>query len=127
MHANEAALREAYAIFAKGDMDGFLACCTDDVTFTVPGNNRGTGTYTKNTFMNLIGMVMEVSQGTFQEDVLDVFANDERGVLLLNHSFERDTGHAEYRTAHKVELRDGKIARWEEWPGEMERFDAAWA
>jgi ketosteroid isomerase-like protein len=127
-HPNETALRDAYAIFAKGDMEGFLACCTDDVTFKVPGDNRGTGTYGKATFMNLIGVVMEVSQGTFREDVLDVYANDERGVLLLLHSFDRaDTGHQEYRTCHQVELRDGKISAWEEWPGDMERFDTAWA
>jgi len=128
MHPNEEALREAYAIFAKGDMEGFLACCTDDVSFTVPGNNKGTGTYTKGTFMDLIGVVMQVSQCSFREDVLDVYANDERGVLLLLHAFDRaDTGHVEYRTCHKIELRDGKIAQWEEWPGDMERFDAAWA
>src|SRR5947199_323314 len=123
MHANEAALRDAYAIFGKGDMEGFLACCTDDVTFKVPGHNQGTGTYSKGTFMDLMGVVMGVAGPSFREDVLDVVANDERGVLLLLQAFDRtDTGHVEYRTAHKVELRDGKISAWEEWPGDMERF-----
>jgi len=33
----------------------------------------------------------------------------------------------EYRTAHICQLRDGKLAHWEELPGSEREFDAAWA
>jgi hypothetical protein len=33
----------------------------------------------------------------------------------------------EYRTAHICQLRDGKLARWEEHPGSERELDAAWA
>jgi steroid delta-isomerase-like uncharacterized protein len=125
-HPNEDRLRELYAIFAKGDVEGFLAGCTDDVVFTVPGRTPGSGTVTKATFLEWIGGVIGATAGTFQEHVLDVVANDEHGILQLHHEFDRDGAHREYRTAHVVEFRDGKIARWEEQPGSIQEFESAW-
>jgi len=55
-----------------------------------------------------------------------VLANDERGVLLLHHEFDRAGSHREYLTAHVCELRDGRISRWEERPGSLAEFAAAW-
>ena len=125
-HPNEERLRDLYATFAKGDLAGFLAGCTDDVTFTVPGNTPGSGTFTKDQFTDWIVGVIGQTGGTFREDVRDVFANDEHGVLLLHHQFDRDGNHHEYRTAHIVDLRDGLIAGWTEDPGSMHEFEEAW-
>lgn len=125
-HPSEVRLRDLYARFAAGDLDGFLDGCTDDVQFAVPGYASVSGTYTRAEFPGWIGQVMERCGGTFREDVLDVFANEEHGVLLLFHSFERDGQRREYQTAHLVELRDGRIARWTEHPGSMREFEEAW-
>ena len=125
-HPNEQRLRDLYAIFAKSDLDGFLAGCTDDVTFTVPGNTPGSGVFTKGEFPEWIVGVLGQTEGTFQEHVLDVFANDEHGLLLLHHEFDRGGQHREYRTAHICELRDGKIASWTEFPGSLAEFEEAW-
>jgi len=125
-HPNETQLRSLYGLFAQGDIEGFLAGCTDDVTFTVPGNAAVSGEFTKATFMDLLAPVMERSGGTFEEHVLDVFANDEHGVLLLLHRFTRDGTPRQYRTAHIVELRDGLIAKWNEHPGSVREFEEAW-
>jgi ketosteroid isomerase-like protein len=125
-HANEQVLRDLYAIFAKGDMEGFLAGCTDDVTFTVPGNAAVSGEFTKGTFLDLIAPVMELSAGTFQEEVVDVFANDEHGVLLLRHTFTRAGQPREYLTAHIVTMRGAKISTWREYPGSTKEFLEAW-
>jgi ketosteroid isomerase-like protein len=125
-HPNEDQLRHLYGLFAKGDIDGFLAGCTDDVTFMVPGEAAVSGRFTKATFMQLLAPVMERSGGTFQEDVLDVFANDDHGVLLLLHRFERDGEARRYNTAHVVEFSGGRISRWEERPGSRSEFEQAW-
>jgi ketosteroid isomerase-like protein len=125
-HPNEERLRDLYATFAKGDLAGFLDGCTDDVTFTVPGNTPGSGTFDKQTFTDWIGTVMGPTAGTFQEHVLDVFANDEHGILMLRHEFDRDGVHREYLTAHAVLLRDGLISAWEERPGSLAEFESAW-
>jgi ketosteroid isomerase-like protein len=125
-HPNEDRLRHLYAAFAEGNLQGFLDGCTDDVTFTVPGNTPGSGTFTKETFLDWIGTIMAVANGTFREDVLDVFANDEHGVLLLHHSFERDGRQRAYATAHVVRFRGDLVAEWEERPGSLTEFEEAW-
>jgi ketosteroid isomerase-like protein len=130
-HQNEQKLRDLYALFARGDLPGFLAGCTDDVTFTVPGPNQITrgeqsAVFTKDTFGELVAPVMQVSGGSFSEEVVDVFANDDHGVLLLVHRLQRDGKPVEYRTAHVVQLQDGKIATWAEWPGDLAGFTEVW-
>src|SRR5437762_2601450 len=111
-HPNETRLRELYATFATGNLPGFLEGCTEDVTFTAPGNTPGSGTFTKAEFTGWIVGVLGPTGGSFREDVLDVFANDDHGLVLLRHEFDRDGKHHEYRTAHICELRDGKISKW---------------
>lgn len=125
-HDNEDRLRKLYAVFANGDLDGFLGGCTDDVTFVVPGNTPGSGSFTKSTFMDWITGVLGQTNGTFREDVLDVIANDEHGILLLHHSFDRDGQRRDYDTAHLCTFRDGLIQAWEERPGSMNEFEEAW-
>ncbi|HET6873690.1 MAG TPA: nuclear transport factor 2 family protein [Acidimicrobiales bacterium] len=126
MHPNEERLRRLYATFAQGDLQGFLDGCTDDVSFHVPGNTPGSGVFDKSSFFTWIGAVMETAAGTFQEHVLDVFANDDHGLLELRHELDRAGAHRVYLTAHAVELRDGLISRWEERPGSMAEFESAW-
>jgi ketosteroid isomerase-like protein len=125
-HPNEERLRELYAIFAKGDLDGFLAGCADDVTFTVPGRTPASGEFTKADFIQWIGAVLATAEGTFQEHVLDVWANDDHGALQLLHEFDRGGIHRSYQTIHAVEFRNGQITRWEERPGSLAEFETAW-
>lgn len=126
-HSNEQVLRDGYALFGKGDVEGFLATCTDDVVFTVPGNNVMTGEYDKAGFArDFISRFMAYTKGDFREDIVDLVANDEHGVLLLEHHVGHDGRTAEYRTSHVVTFRDGRIASWREWPGDLTAFDAAW-
>jgi ketosteroid isomerase-like protein len=126
MHHNEERLRDLYATFARGDLEGFLAGCTDDVTFTVPGNTPGSGEFDRGSFADWITGVLGQTAGTFKEDVLDVFANDDHALMLLHHEFDREGTHREYRTAHILELRDGLISTWTEHPGSMREFEDAW-
>jgi ketosteroid isomerase-like protein len=125
-HPNEDRLRELYAAFAKGDLQTFLDGCTDDVFFAVPGYATVSGTYDRAQFPGWIEEVIGRTGGTFREDIVEVFANDEHGALLLVHTFDRDGARHEYQTAHIVEFRDTKISRWTEHPGSMREFEAAW-
>src|SRR5215471_12312280 len=101
-HVNEQRLRELYATFARGDLASFLYGCTDDVIFAVPGYAWPSGTYSKDEFAPWIEGIIGRTGGTFKEDVVDVFANDEHGVLLLVHTFDREGSRHEYQTAHLV-------------------------
>jgi ketosteroid isomerase-like protein len=125
-HPNETGLRDLYDPFAKGDLAAVLSACTDDVFFAVPGYAAVSGTYARDEFISWIEATIARTSGTFSEDVLDVVANDEHGVVLLVAHFERAGEHYEYQTAQLVEYRDGKVARWTEHPGSMQEFEEAW-
>ena len=126
-HPLESIIREAYAAFASGDLDGFAAACTPDFTFHVPGRSAMAGSYRgKEGLYQLAGMVSDISGGTFQEEVEDVLANDRHAVVLAHHQFMRHGAAKEYRTAHVYEVRGGKLAEGWEHPRDMAAFEDAW-
>ena len=126
-HPNEQMLRDAYAAFSRGDLDAYLKNCTHDIVFHVPGRSRMAGSYSRAQFVSpMISTVIELSRGTFRETVLDVVANDHRGVVVLLHEFDRGQGPVSYRTAHIYVIRDGKLAEFKEYPEDLYEFDAAW-
>jgi ketosteroid isomerase-like protein len=125
-HPNEERLRDLYEKFGKGDIAGFLAGCTEEVRFSVPGDTVVSGTYTKPTFNDLVTRVMERSGGTFREEAVEVVANDRHGVLVLDHSLRRDGIERSYRTSHLVEFANGRISSWLECPGSLTEFEDAW-
>ena len=107
--------RKAYANFARGDLEGYWSVCADDFTFHVPGVSRFAGSSQgKERFMAMIGTVMQLTGGPFEETVHDVLANDEHGVVLaihrFAHRFAQDGVPKEYRTAYVYHIRDGKLA-----------------
>ena len=126
-HPNETMLRQAYADFAKGDLEAYWSCCTDDFTFHVPGRNKAAGDFPgKDAFFGMIGNVMQLTGGQFEEIVEDVFASDDHGVVLVRHRFPRNGVPKDYRSAHVYNIKDGKLAECWEQPRDQAMFDDAW-
>lgn len=126
--SNEAMLRATYEDFGRGDMDAVLANCADDIVFHNPGRSQIAGDYKgRDGFMALIGKVMELSGGTFQEELTDALANDRHGVALARHSLERNGKKYEYHTVHVWRIKDGKFTEFFEHPGDPTAFEEAWA
>ena len=87
-HPLEAIIREAYAAFGRGDLDGYLRPCTEDFTFNVPGRGAIAGTYRgKEGLDELARKAIETTGGSFHEEVEDVLANDHHAVVLARHRF----------------------------------------
>ena len=126
-HPLEQVIRDAYAAFGKGDVDGYLRACANDFAFHVPGSGGISGVWAgKQGLWDLAGRAMALSSGTFQEDVEDVLANDHHAVVLARHRFTRDGAAKDYRTAHVYEVRDGRLARCFEQPRDPATFHDAW-
>jgi ketosteroid isomerase-like protein len=120
-------IRQAYAAFGRGDVDGYLRACTDDFLFHVPGSGGISGTYLGRAGMyELAAKAMSLSSGTFSEEVEDVLANDSHAVVLTRHRFTRNGGPKDYRTAHVYEISGGKLARCYEQPRDPAAFSDAW-
>ena len=127
-HPHEDLLRSAYAAFVSGDPEGYLQHCSADITFRVPGHNPVSGTYTRAEFLSpFISRVLELSDGTFRETVLDVLANDHCGVVLAEHEFRRGGNTHVYRTAHIYRIENGKLTDFREYPEDLYAFDKAWS
>jgi len=128
VHDHDRILRDAYAAFARGDMEGYLAHCTPDITFTVPGDNKVSGVYSRAEFgPGLIAKVMNATNGTFVETVLDVFTSPRGGIVQAHHVFDSGGETREYRTYHVYDIRDGKLASFLEVPEDKDAFQRAWA
>jgi ketosteroid isomerase-like protein len=126
-HPLEASVREAYAAFGRGDIDGYLQLCAEDFAFHVPGHGEIAGTYIgKQGIYDLAGKAMTITGGTFHEEVEDVLANDNHVVVLARHQFTRNGSLKDYRTAHVYEISAGKLARCFEQPRDPAGFDEAW-
>ena len=126
--SNETTLRSVYEAFGRGDMDGVLANCTDDIIFHNPGRSQIAGDYKgRDGFMAMAGKVMELSGGTFREELTDALANDRHGIALARHSLERSGKKYEYHTVHVWRIKDGKFTEFFEHPGDTIAFEEAWA
>jgi ketosteroid isomerase-like protein len=126
-HPLETRLRDAYAAFGRGDLEGYWRACTADFKFHVPGRSGVAGTYLgKEGLQELARKVMGLSGGSFQEEVEDVLANDRHAVVLARHRLVRGGMPREYRTAHVYEIAAGKLAECFEQPRDPAGFDEAW-
>ena len=126
-HPLEATIREAYVAFGRGDVDGYLQACTEDFAFNIPGRGAIAGSWRgKSGLWELARLAMEVTGGSFREEVEDVLANDHHAIMLARHQFTRDGQSKEYRTAHVYDMHDGQLAQCWEQPQDLSTFDEAW-
>jgi len=123
----EQLIREAYAAFGRGDMDGYLRACTDSFEFVVPGQGGICGRWVgREGLWELAGKAMSITGGTFREEVEDVLANPTHAVVLARHHFIRDGMQKDYHTAHVYEIIHGKLARCYEQLRDPAIFHDAW-
>ncbi len=126
-HPIEGIIRQAYAAFGRGDVDGYTRPCTEDFVFSVPGRGGIGGAWRgKQGLVALAGKAMEITAGTFRQEVEDVLANDNYAIVFARHTFTRAGQPRDYRTAHVFEIRDGKLAACWEQPRDQATFDDAW-
>jgi uncharacterized protein len=125
---NEAMIRSAYAAFAGGKLDGYWRACADDWVFRVRGCSAIAGDYEgKDGLARLARRREALAGGTFRQEVQDVLANDEHGVVLATCHLERDGRKRAYRTAHVYRIRGGRLAEGREQPEDQRAFDGAWS
>ena len=126
MHPNEQLLRDVYERVST-DAAGVLALCDDAITFHVPGTAPFSGVHTKADFTDWLNKMSEIAAGTFGERTVEIVANDEHGVVLLDHWLERNGARIEYRVEHIWEFRDGVMTRFRERFCNEEAFSRAWS
>jgi ketosteroid isomerase-like protein len=90
-HPNEQRLRDGFEAFSKGDLDALRnEYFAPNIVWHSPGRNQLSGDYEGiDQVMGLFGRLFELTGGTFRQELHDVLANDEHGVVLAKASAER--------------------------------------
>jgi ketosteroid isomerase-like protein len=112
-HQNAELLHMAYGAFRNGDLKALLGMLTDDIAWRdstlgpLAGDYRG-----KDQVLGLFGKMMEIYGGTLCLDVVDIFANDDRGVVLTQEAGIVAGEPISWTGVHVWSFRDGRCARF---------------
>ena len=126
-HSNEDLLRKAYELFARGQFDAFFALCDAGISFRCPGRNALSGNHPSwQAFLAVVGPMMQVTGGSFREDVLRIIANDTDGCVEIAQRVERDGKQYRWGAVHLYSIKNGKLAAFREYVDDQIAFDEAW-
>ena len=92
-HPNVKRVRDAYAAFDKGDLNGALADLADDAVFHFTGEGPLSGDHTGRAEIEkaLIG-TFELTGGTQKLEIHGIFADDQHAVVALHETASRPDG-----------------------------------
>jgi ketosteroid isomerase-like protein len=125
-HANETTLRNAYAAFARGDLNGFYALCRPEIQFHVPGSGVLSGSRRWPEFLQVLGPAMEAINNSFREEILHLAANDTDGFVMVVQQADRDGRTYRWNAVHHYRIEGGKLAEFREFTDDQTTFDRAW-
>ena len=112
-HPNEALLRETYDAVGQGNLQILLDALSDDITWEDSSLGPLAGEYHgKQAVGEFFGKMLEVYAETLRVEVLDVVANDDRGVVLTREQGETAGEAVSWRGVHIWMFRDGQCAEF---------------
>jgi len=125
-HSLESTIRDAYAAFECGDVDGYLESCSEDFSFNIPGRGAIAGSWHgKEGLHELARKAMEVTGGRFREVVEDVLS--ERSARRCSRTTSIHVGWPIKRLQNRPRLQcSGRQTRSWEQPQDLSIFDEAW-
>lgn len=84
-HPNATRLREAFAAFARGDLDAIRADMTETCTWTNAGTSALAGTYTGwDQISGMFGKLFEMTGGTVAMNVVSAIADDTHAIAIYD-------------------------------------------
>jgi len=127
MHPNAQRLGDAYAAFARGDIDSIRnEYFHQDITFHVPGPSPLAGDFRGlDAVLAMFGELFAQTGGNFQIEIHDVLGNDRHVVGITTSHVTRNGQARSYRNIHVAQMKDGKIVEWWEFP-EAAAYAEAW-
>ena len=85
MHPNGELIREGFEAFAKGDMDTVGGLFDDDIKWHSAGTSVLSGDFQgKAAVFAFFGKLMEVTEGTFHQEIHAILADDDHVVVLTD-------------------------------------------
>jgi len=125
--ANAELIRTGYEAFSRGDIPTVLTLLAEDILWHVPGRGPLSRDYRGHAeVLAFFGRFMEMSNGTFRVRVEEVFANQERVVVLCTESAERAGRSWSSPQVHVWTIKEGRAAVFWQYQGDQQTEDEFW-
>jgi len=126
--ANRQLIKGAYTAFAQGDIPTVLQALDREILWHVPG--RGPLSRDYHGHEEVLGFfkhVIELSSGTFKIRVDDVLANDDRVIVLVTESAERNGRKWSSPQVHAWTIKEQKASVFWQYQGDQQTEDEFWS
>jgi len=121
-------IRKTYGDFEVGDLDLLKVVMADDVVWHEPGRNPLAGDHRgPDGVLALLAELKQRSGDTFQIEVLDVFSNAERAVVLQRETASSNGKSLDVIAAVEFEIHHGKVTEATVFHSDAYQFDAFWS
>lgn len=127
-HPNARRTREGFDRFIAGDPEGLLELFAPHAVWHVPGGNAMAGDYVGlEEILAFLRRTREVTDGTYQVELLWVVADDEHVVPLYRARGRRGERTLDIEQALFIRVEDGLWVDVRAQPLDQAAFDAFWA
>jgi ketosteroid isomerase-like protein len=125
---NAASIVGAYEAFSRGDIQSALAVFAPDIIWHVPGRGPLSRDYRGHTeVLEFFGQFMRLSDGTFKIRIDEVFAKDDRVVILCTETAQRGDRNWSSPQVHVWTVKDGRAIAFTEYEGDQQGEDEFWS
>jgi hypothetical protein len=128
VEANRRLIEGAYAAFGRGDIPAVLGTLDERILWHVPGRGPLSRDYRGHAeVLGFFQRFWTLSGGSFRIRIDDVLANDERVVVLVTESAERNGRTWSSPQVHAWTVRNGKAAVFWQYQGDQQAEDEFWS
>jgi ketosteroid isomerase-like protein len=126
--ANRRLIEGAYAAMGRGDIPAVFGALDEEILWHVPGRGPISGDYRGHRqVLGFFERFMKLATGAFRIWIDDVLANDERVVVLVTESAERNGRKWSSPQVHAWTVRDGKASVFWQYQGDQQAEDEFWS
>jgi uncharacterized protein len=126
--ANAALIISGYDAFSRSDIRGALAVFAENIHWHVPGRGPLSRDYRGHAEVRgFFERFMELSGGTFQIQIDEVFAKRDRVVVLCTETARRGGRSWSSPQVHVWTVKDGRAIAFREYEGVQQGEDEFWA
>lgn len=125
---NAALIVGGYEALGRGDIQGALGVFAADIAWHVPGRGPLSRDYRGHTeVLGFFNHFMRLSEGTFKIRIDEVFARDDRVVILCTESAQRGGRNWSSPQVHAWTVRDGRAIAFWQYQGDQQSEDEFWS
>jgi ketosteroid isomerase-like protein len=127
-HPNALLLKKVYEAYTSGDVETLGQLFAPDAVIHLPGRGRFAGSYRGlQSYMEMVGKLMEISGGTLRLERHDTTASDEHAINLERLTASRGDKRLDVQLAFVCHVRGGKVVEAWDMFSDTQAVDDFWS